>query len=194
MATPLAVAADYIEALFDLLPIGRWWRKQDRTTRLAKFIAGLSPELARLHNLALSLIEEVDPRTVDQLLANWEEIYGLPDPCVPEMYQPSTLQERREALHARWIATGGQSADYYAAVADALLGVPEGTVEVVELQYLPFRTSISRCGDRLNQAGSQFIWTIKAPASTPAAKRAQLECMINRIKPSHTVAQYEYTL
>jgi len=194
MTTPLAAAADYIEALFDLLPPGRYWRRNVRTTRLARFIAGLSEELARHHNRALDLIEELDPRTTVDMLDNWEELLGLPDPCVPESLQPSTTAERQEAVHAAWTAAGGQSASYFEGVADTQLGVAPGTCEVVELQYTPFRTSVNRCGDRLNVHGSQFIWTLKAPAATSAAKRAQLECLIDRLKPSHTVVWYEYTL
>ena len=42
--------------------------------------------------------------------------------------------------------------------------------------------------------GSQFIWEVEAAAATPANKQAQLECIINRLKPSHTLAIFSYVL
>ena len=49
-------------------------------------------------------------------------------------------------------------------------------------------------GDRLNLQENSYIFKVEAPAATSAAKRAQLECWIDRIKPANSLAIYEYTL
>jgi len=189
--TPAATVQQYVDALFQLLPPGRYWRRSEDWTRLANMIAGLSPELARVHDRFLDLIREMDPRTTDDLLVNWYELVGFPDPCIPASLLPTTPDEWRAAIHQRVIATGGASAAYIEAVAEALVGPP---CNVITGPYLPFRVSLNRCGDRLNESGSEYIWILQAPAATTTAQRTQLECWIDRIKPAHTRADYEYTL
>ena len=75
--TAAANLDQYVEALFQLLPPGKYWRKQDRTTRLARLILGLSPELVLVHDRFLQLIDELDPRTADDLIENWKELVGI---------------------------------------------------------------------------------------------------------------------
>ena len=192
MATAPGSATAYVEALFALLPPGRFWRRGDLSTRLARTFRGLAEEAVRIHDRGLDLIEELDPRTATDTIDAWERLLGLPDPCVSEALQPSTLGERQDAAFAKWTSRGGQSAAYFEDLAIALgVGPP---VNIVEGPYLPFRVAIGRMGDRLNPHGSQFIWILQAPAATPLDKRAQLECLVDRYKPAHTLALYEYTL
>jgi uncharacterized protein YmfQ (DUF2313 family) len=191
MATLDATVDDYVNALLQLLPPGLFWRYLDDGTRLYHLLEGMAEGFVRLQNKGLDLIEEMDPRTADEMLENWEELLGLPDPCLDEADWPTTLAERRAAAHAKYIATGGQSPAYFEQVAEALLGT---NVNINELFWLPFRVGVGRMGDRINEGGSQFIWEVEAAAATPADKRAQLECMINRLKPAHTIAIFSYVL
>ena len=189
--TPDATVDGYVDALLQLLPDGLFWRRLNDGTRLYHVIEGLAEGFVRLHNKGLDLIEEMDPRTSTDMLENWEELLGLPDPCLAEADWPVGVAERRAAAHAAYIATGGQSATYFEDIAEALLGT---NVNINELFWLPFRVNVGRMGDRINMGGSQFIWEIEAAAATPANKQAQLECIINRLKPSHTLAIFSYVL
>ena len=132
----------------------------------------------------LSEIETV-PSTTTVLLPYWNYDYGLPDCCVPA---GATLGQQRAALLAKIAAVGGQSQPYYVSVAAALgwaITITQG-------------------------APGSFTWTIHAAATAPASlfdvgdsgvgdylynigTNAQLECVMNRIKPAHTILLFLYS-
>lgn len=71
---------DYLRQLQSLLPPGPAWPKDDGAT-LTRLFGALSSELARVDGRAWQLVEEADPRTTGELLADWERSAGLPDIC-----------------------------------------------------------------------------------------------------------------
>lgn len=183
---------EYRDALLGLLPPGAYWDRVNLACRIARLYHAWGDELERDDLDLVGLVDEADVRTADELLDAWERNLGLPDPCVPPALQPSTYAERREAAHARLIATGGQTPAYLEELVLALgIGPP---VNILEGQYLPFRCGIGRCGDRLNAHGSQFIFTVQGPAATSVDRRAWAVCLIDRVKPAHTIALYDWSL
>lgn len=121
------------------------------------------------------------------------------DQC--EINQEQTLQERRGALLSRLGGTGGQSREFFIALA-AYLGF---TITITE--FRPFRVSISHAGDALYDDSWRHVWRVNGPDTTVFEFRAGLsavgeplrkwgnellECVMNRIKPAHTVLLFGY--
>lgn len=196
-----ASAADYAAILASSLPPGPAWL----SNRTRNMIAYLAEEAARIHSAFLTVIEESDYRTTSDLLAAFERMAGLPDSCAPP---PADDDERRAILHARMTARGGQSAAYFIEVAETLLGV-SGEVEVN--LFRPFVCGRGAAGDPLCGENWRFAWQLlvynwpslgdafevgDGAAGDPLVtdwRNRHLECLINKIKPSHTYAFVGYT-
>lgn len=193
-------ADDYLQQMQQLLPPGpAWTREQDAV--LTRLLAGWAQEFARVDGRANRLQEEADPRTTLEMLADWEQTAGLPDPCVAGR---ETLQERRGALVQKLTWGGGQSRTWFIGLG-ALLGFAV-TID----EFRPFICGSSRCGDRLNGgaecrhwwrvnvAEAKVVW-FRAGASQCGESlgeidRAEaLECMIRRLRPAHTEVVFNYS-
>jgi len=192
-----ATPADYLLQLQALLPPGDAWPREPDAV-LTRLLLGLAHELARVDGRAGNLLDEVDPRTALEMLAEWERVCGLPDSCAP---LGETIQRRRAAVVARLTARGGQSPAYYVALA-AALGY---AVEIEE--FRPFRCGESGAGDALYDDDAVHAWRVVAPATTvtyfgagvsgagePLAGwgNAALECAIRRHAPAHTTVLFGY--
>lgn len=190
MSTVDQTPESYRDALLRDMPRGKFWRRDDGS-RLAGLLEGIGAELARVYNRICDLLEESDPRTASETLDQWEITWGLPDPCVAT--PPTTDADRREALTAKVIETGGQNAAYYIEVA-AALGITITITEGFSDSPL-FRAGVSRAGHSLGDfAEGPFTWTVHGPAATTAGKRDQLECTFDRIRPAHTIVLFDWTV
>lgn len=144
------------------------------------------------------LLLEMDPRTTSQLLADWERVVGLPDPCVTTA---QTVDQRRAALVSKLAALGGQSRAYFIGLATTL-GYPGATID----EYRPM-TCNDTCTSALWSAADRFAWQINLPSTggvfiancnsacdSPLAAWGDqaVECRINRYKPAHTTAIFAY--
>lgn len=147
---------------------------------------------------AQALLREMCPGTTSEMLADWERVLGLPDPCLPEL---GTMQERRAAALGKYIERGGQSRAYFIALA-AALGY---TVTITE--FRPFQVGSSVVGDPLYGDDWRHAWRVDAPAVTirefavgssavgdPLRSwgNALLECSITKLKPAHTHVLFGY--
>ncbi|WVR18345.1 hypothetical protein y223_00065 [Bordetella phage PY223] len=188
----------YAEQQLDaLLPQGLAWPRES-DARMRALTRALAEEFARVDARGDDLLREVLPSTTVEMLSDWERAAGLPDPCVPS---GQTLQERRNALLSRLAGTGGQSRAFFIELA-AYLGF---TITITE--FRPFRAGISHAGDALYNDDWRHAWRINAPETTIIEFRAGLsaageplrkwgnellECVLNRIKPAHTVLLFGY--
>lgn len=178
---------------------GPAWPKDDNAL-LTRLLSGLSGELARVDGRAWQIAEEADPRTVAELFADWERVAGLPDACAVAFGGTQTAAQRRAALVGRLTTMGGQSPAYYIALAASIgyaIAITEFRAHTVE--------------DDVNYAlyGSawDFAWQVNAALNTineitvdmtvedPLAAwgNSLLECVINRLKPTHTTLLFSYT-
>ncbi len=200
MATPETTEAAWFSALKSVLPVGKAWDfVRSGASRLSDIVDGLSPELNRVSNVLRDLWIQSDPRdaldTTDPgydtiaLLPDFERNYGLPDPCIGA---PSTTDERRAILYAKWVANGGQSEAYFIGVAEALLG-SGFTVTITSPAHAPFRCDISACGDPLYDEQYFYVWEMEVTPVPTVDQQTALECLINRYKPSHTSVEFTYT-
>lgn len=202
----------YLSLLYDLLPRGQAWIRNTQSM-LSRILGVAAAELARVHSRALDLLDEADPRTASEMLTDWERATGLPDTCSAVS---TTIQERRMAVHQKWISRGGQSNHYWHDLA-ARLGYK---IEITE--HRPFICGASECGGGIyeypfsniligltDDLTIRFIWRIlvKGPRVTwfqcgasecgidPLAKitvAADLECQIRKLMPAHTQLIFAY--
>jgi len=182
--------ADYAAALQALLPVGAAWTFE-KGALLTQLIDAIAVEFARVDTRGADLREEADPRTALELLADWERVTGLPDPCAG---QADTIAERRARVVRALTARGGQSPAYFVALA-AALGF---AIEIEELR--PFRVGLSSVGGRLAAPPWNHVWIVRAPETTirnfvvgaavgePLRSwgNAILACVMQRFKPAHT--------
>lgn len=191
-------AAGYLAQLQALLPPGAALTRE-KEAELTKLLNALADELARVDKRAADLLREADPRTCFELITDWEGTVGLPDPCAP---LADNIQERRGAVAAKLVASGGQSRQYYIDIAAAL------GVEVTITEFMPFRVGYSAVGDPLATDDDwRHTWQVDAPetiithfavgqsaAGEPLRKWGNelLECAIGRRKPAHTEVLFAY--
>lgn len=196
---------DYAQQLLELLPKGPAWTRV-RGSNFWKLFTACGLELARLHDLAAHLLEELTPsQTVDSLL-EWEEELGLPESCV---LSPSSDEAvRRKEIFRKANSLGGSSPAYFEELA-SLLGFTVRVEEFFETAA-PFKVGTSTVGQALTSGPWLFAWKVvaKIPEGNVQAFTVgnstvgqalrwwgleELECFLDKLKPAHTVIVYGYT-
>lgn len=193
-----ALADEFELLLKELLPRGAAWSREEG--RLSDLLGGLSVEPGRVHNRAVDFMSEVDPRSAAETLDEWERIAGLPDPAVG---QPSTIDGRRKALHARVTAYGGASPAYFIEIA-AKLGK---TITIEEPGLSLWRVGTSGVDEPITGFGWAYTWIVHGLTSDAIRfmvgtsgvdeplvdwGTASIEALFNRLKPAHTRVLFEY--
>jgi uncharacterized protein YmfQ (DUF2313 family) len=205
-------ARDYAQQLKQLLPPGPVWQtgikdmpaasltttgtvadplrgRFRRESRLGQVLGALAVELARVEQRARDLVEESDPRTATETLDQWEAMLGLPDDAVLEI--PATTEKRRLAILAKIRASlGGQSVVFFEELALVC-----GYVAVVVDGYA---SSIPRSGRYESGAPVYGVaWAhawkmVVQPPAGVALSTDELERIIRRAAPAHTVVIFEF--
>lgn len=196
-AAPAYTAADFSSAMLAHLPEGPVWPR-DPDAVLPRVVAALAPTYERMSARAAALLRDAPGRGLDELLPEWEATLGLPDPC----HGPEPTREGRIAsVLAAITARGGQSADYFVAVA-AALGIP-----VRVRSYAPAHCGYARCGDLCLGIRWAHAWSVTAPLGEVRQTRcgddcgipirrwdnAVLECVLRGLSPAHTELFFLYT-
>lgn len=193
--------AQFAAAFRAMLPRGVIWRREPDAVQ-SVVVDALATTYQRSSERAEELLADALPVRPVELIGEWEETLGLPDPCVGVQ---STLQQRQRQVATRFAAAGGQSPSYYIKVAADLgftatveefvpgLIVDVGTVEQ-PLTSDPAWSHIWRLNISTTVAITEF-----AAGSSVAGDPLRvwgnngLECIINRIKPAHTSVFYTYS-
>jgi len=185
-----ATADDYSEVLHALRPVGPAMAVNDPV------LQGLSVEFSRVHNRLGDLVRESDPRTVNELLTDWEIAFGLPDSCCAST---ATFQQRIDALVARVRGAGTPTPQYF-------IDLAETVGYSITIDQLAAFTVGSSVVDPLYPESICFVWQVNSLLTTFASfdvrsdvsaalsvwGNAVLECVINRAKPAHTYVQFSY--
>lgn len=182
-----------------LLPQGGAWPR-DEGANLTGALQAFSDEMERLDSRADQLLEELDPRTTVELLADWERIAALPEDCTSA--EPQSTQQRREALVAKLANIGAQSRAFFIELAAALGYV----ITITE-----FDMSVCgemECGQPLEGDAWAYAWRVNAPLFSPdqffcgagacgdplgGASNTPLECVFGHLKPAHTFVFFQYS-
>lgn len=191
-------AEDFADAGRRLPPRGRA-QPTDPDSNLASVLGGLGDPVFSLHAAAVQFLErEADPYYTLTLLPDWEQEYGLPDPCTP---LNATLDQRRGALLSKIAAIGGQSIAYFVSFAAAL------GYAITITEFRPFRLGVSHFGDAVLDTPWTFAWQVHAPSITVRRFRfgasaigepfwtidnTELECRLRAIAPAHAVLLFDY--
>jgi uncharacterized protein YmfQ (DUF2313 family) len=192
-------AQEYAHQFQRLLPRGAIWHRGLALNQDAD-IEILMPTWSRLHQRLNDLIGMIFPCTQDppELLTEWEETLGLPDPCIGEL---ATVQERIMAVCIKFTARGGQSKEYFIAIAAAL------GIEITITEFRPFEVGLNRAGDPLYGEAWAHTWQVNIPStaivyfSTGGSTAGDplrnwgnsiLECVLEALKPAHTILIFTY--
>ncbi|MGF6790154.1 YmfQ family protein [Paraburkholderia sp. 35.1] len=192
--------ADYAGALRRLLPRGRVWTREDSGTQAAVLDA-LANTPATVDRDALTLIAGSFPATADALLPEWNASLALPDPCFGPF---DSDDENRLQIVARLIGTGGQSIDYFRALA-ATLGY---TITITEFAvHHVMRTVTAPLADT-DWAHGWLVDVISAPpprwntvADTvdnplsdwgTSPTLTMIECLLRRYAPAQSVVAFSH--
>lgn len=178
----------YARQLKQLLPPGLLWQLEEGSW-LSRLLAAIAEELARVDARGDDLVEEWDPATADETIADWERVLGLPE-FGAEL--AATLADRQVAAAAKYAARGGQTPAYFVELAARAgfvasydkvsaytwrLTVPLAQATVAyTTETQAFRAGAARAGDRV------------ASVTVP-----ELEVFIRRASPAHTSVWFRYT-
>jgi uncharacterized protein YmfQ (DUF2313 family) len=208
--------AEYAWALSALLPQGIAWPRWPDST-LMKVVYGLAGIMGWVDGRAADLLErESDPRTTTEMLDSWERAWGLPDPCYTG---PFSVAERRQLLVLKYTMLGAQSREFYYGVADFLgysISITEYRPFMVGIDRCGDNRTIQADGSLSDwpcQIGSpimRFEWTVhlqqpklvwfRAGSGQAGidphlriAKALDLECLLRRWAPAHTLPLFDYS-
>lgn len=176
----------WARVLARLLPSGAAWRPEAGSW-LQRVLRAGADEFARFDDRTEALRAELDPRSATETIEDWERVLGLPDDAVTEI--PVTLDARRRAVFQKQVAQGGQDAAYFIGVALAC-----GYVVTIDAAYGPrvLRAGF-RAGARVYGVAWAFAWRIDVqPPAGSALPHADLERIIRRSGPAHTVVIFNY--
>lgn len=193
----LKTVADYAAALTALLPTGRVWPRAAASVEQQAMTA-LAPTPQRAAASAQGLLTDAFPPTAVDLLPEWEETLGLPDPCAgPD----PTVALRQAQVAARFSAGGGQSIAYFVGFAKTL------GYDITITQFAPFAAGRGRAGTPLYGEAWAHAWQVNAPefsisyflagvgsAGEPLATwgNTVLQCELQRLAPAHTTVIFNY--
>jgi len=193
-------AAHYARQYLALLPEGPFWegfRQPDGRNR--RLIDAKAEGMARVDGRGLDLVRDLNPLTAFETLAARETEAGLPHACAG---LPETIAARVDALVAQWSARGGQSRQYYINVAAAL-----GYVITIT-EYGARQHGRADYGGTYGGPDWWFVWQVDAALYNYRAREfgraahgepyaswgnAVLECVLERLKPAHTLIIFSYT-
>jgi len=105
--------ADYQAAMQRLLPRGPIWRN-DSGAVLTQVLGALAPTYTRSTQAAAQVLVDASPATTQNLLVEWEESLGLPDPCTAA---GASIAQRQAAVRAKFGARGSMSTAYFVTLA-----------------------------------------------------------------------------
>ena len=169
-------ASDYAAAFRALLPRGKAW-PDDTSSVFMRTVAALAMVYQISDEAAIDLLADAFPVGTVNLLPEWEEALGLPDPCVGSS---PTLQQRQAAVYARFIRGGGLNRQRYIDFAAAL------GFAITISTYAPFRAGHARAGQPVYGQAWAFAWAVTITADAHALGPAVLKCELDAIKPAGT--------
>ena len=188
--------ADYAQAITNLFPRGRAWRRFAGAL-LHLWRQGAAAFAASFHAAATALVYgELFPDTAQALLPDWEYDFGLPDACTPS---GQTVDQRRAALLSRITDPGGLNAQRYIDLAAA------NGFDITVTEFRPF-TCESACDDPVCDDSWRPYWRVNAASTTVFEMRCgfscgdalrswgndELECLINSRNRASRVVLFAY--
>lgn len=194
---------DYKKLYQDLMPSGPAWSRDQKAV-----VSDLGDAAAAfffyLHQRVEKAGREMFPDSCNETLVDWEEMLELPEPCEHGNHaENQTVQERIDAVIAKINRNISPTKENFAKLAE-FLGYKVSIVTTP-----PSVCGIARCGEYLGGAEeANYYWITIVDGARIAYARCgtaacgerlcritwaeDLECLLNRIKPAHTLIKLSY--
>ncbi|CAN5506596.1 DUF2313 domain-containing protein [soil metagenome] len=192
-------APAYLAQLQALQPRGPAWPHEPDST-LTLFWSAIAEEFARLDTRADELLEEIDPRTAYELLADWERVLGLPDPCTSAA---TAIAARQLACWRKLAYQAGQTPAFYIALAASIGFMIE--IHEFDPDVDDFDGSLAAL---ITDERWRYVWRVHVLGAgdftyfrfgDPFGGRFRegdaaldLECILTAAKPAHTHVIFSY--
>jgi uncharacterized protein YmfQ (DUF2313 family) len=189
----------------DAMPKGRLWEAYGVNGTTNNAIAqGVGSMIATVLAYFEYVRKELNPYTTEDLIVEWEESVGLPDPCTIQHFQ--TLEERRQQVILRLKKTPVVTAKQMEGMVKTLTGfnvrvIPRRKSELftgeLDTGILDFELSNDKY-DRftfdviVDYEDDAFLDTPIGEVLDGSALPRVIECVIERIKPANSLAIYHY--
>lgn len=174
------VTEEYANVMVQLLPEGfAWnWKPNGIFDRLRR---GLSREFSRVERRARELLLEINPRTADELIGEWEAMLDISN-------LSTDLDERRAAVHAKFTARVGATGELFILNLAGRLGYPDAEIT----HYNDPFVCISECTHSLygSEGGWAFAWTLVTNGST--VNDVLLEELIANYARRHEIVNVQF--
>ncbi len=167
--------------LLSLLPEGAAFLRSPSTTTY-KLLEAIAEELARARTRIDALTTETLPHKTVELLSDWEEVLGLPDPAAPA---PTTIADRQAAVEAKLLDRLGHTVADIESIVESLGYTFEGVT-----RYQPFKAG-SRCGQRLTNRYWSHTILIDA---TGLERDALIVAALERIRRAHATFLFDFAM
>jgi len=168
-----ATSDKYLGHLQALMPVGAAWPRE-ADADLTRLLQALSHELERVEARGQALVEEADPRTTTELLADWERVTALP-------MQPAAEADRRAAVVARLTESNELNEA-------AFLELAETVGHQVRIETYRPLTCVSACNAALSQGVWAFAWKM---ITESGSNQALLESLVQAARQGHTHVLFE---
>ncbi len=220
MPSPKRDAAIFAHAFMALLPEGPIWPRGTGSA-VYRTVLGLCGVVARWASDAWRFLHvEAFPPTSLDLLADWERVLGLPEPCLP-LVDLTVAERQRQVAEKLSRRPGAQSRQYFYDVALRL------GYAITITEYIPAQGGMTPGGfyQRIEDGGRfivrgagggtpgmRYVWkvTVSGARLTWFAggagggrggqdphlriRRAEdLECLLHLLKPAHTRLVFDYS-
>lgn len=184
------------------MPDGRAWaNKRNPASNMGKMVFALSVEFFRMELLLDNILTEMDVRQTSDLLLEWEESVGIPDPCFGVF---ETLEERRQAVINKLSNYAGvQTLADFQRVID-LFGVTGTIVNGNSVGVFPLRFPIRFFTNRsdavhtlivdLAQRRETFPFSEFFPIPFTSVINDVIICVLNTLKPANVRLLFRFTI
>lgn len=167
--------------LQDFIPPGSAWPRS-LGSNLAQLLTPFAAGAAKLEADIAALALEISPEHSTLLLADYEAVLGN-DPCARDDGQLSVPERQALALQ-RWVATGGQSVEFYQRLA-AAAGF---SIEIDEIDPFVCGGDDAVCGAAVCSTPADLSVVVM----TLPNRNTGLECPIMRNRQPETDIVFEY--
>lgn len=175
---PHYTTENYRQALLSLLPTGPIWSKVEGG--ILWYWANIIGESYKRNSVdALNLLTVAFPATATDLLPEWENTLGLPDPCLGYV---EDINKRQKMVVGRLTDPIGNSANYYIQYAKN-----QFDQDITITQYAPFRF-----GTRFGHPFGNEKWSHTWKITSHNKNQDYLGCVFNRLSPAHTIFLFGY--
>lgn len=195
--------SDYKKLYQDMLPKGPAWSRNPKAT-ISKLGDAAAAFFFYTHQRVEKAAREMFPDSCSETLVDWEKMLELPEPCEHGNHaKGQTFRERIDAVIAKINRNISPTIENFIKLAEFL------GYEVIVVTTPPSVCGIARCGEHLGGAHeANYYWiTIIDSARINYARcgsavcgeplchitwAEDLECLLNRIKPAHTLLKFSY--